>query len=105
MNEDFVKILKADEQELINILRENPTLDGVEDIVCICQAPGYDYYRTWLFEYGKNELLVILNDDGNGYYSYVGSLHEMIDNHKYAEHKKPCEPVHEEKLINVADRF
>ena len=102
MNEEK---LRADEQELINILRENPTLDGVEDIVCVCQAPGYDYYRTWLFEYGKNELLVILNDDGNGYYSYVGSLHEMIDNHKYAEYKKPCEPVHEEKFINVADRF
>lgn len=99
MNEEK---LRADEQELINILRENPTLDGVEDIVCICQAPGYEWYRTWLFEYGKNELLVILNDDGNGYYSYVGSLHEMIDSYK----SKTCnKSMCEEKPIDITDRF
>lgn len=78
MNEDFIKTLKAEEKELIEILKANPTLENV-DIECIYQTPGYEKYKTWLFKYGKHDLLVILHDIGNGHYAYGGCLHEMID--------------------------
>lgn len=70
-------------EELKQKIKEDPTLDTIKDIKGLAAVPGLEFYeRAWLFEYKINNfdnLLVILNDYGNGHYSYLGCVNEMLD--------------------------
>ena len=79
MSEEYINKLKEELEELKSLIEKDDTLESIKDLIYVLAAPGFINYRTHLFCY-KDELLVILTDEGNGHYSYTGCLHEMIDN-------------------------
>lgn len=67
---------------LINELKESIAKDGTLDSLkrpfkCLGYIPGYNAYKGWLFQY--DDIMVVLNDDSNGHYSYVGCVNQIID--------------------------
>ena len=57
-----------------------------ERIECLTYIPAVQRYRSWMFRYyisnnciEDESIIVILNDEGNGYYSYLGCINEIVD--------------------------
>lgn len=74
----YPQFIKDQIAEFEQVIKEDPTLDSVaKDIEYIGHCPGINTYRTWLFKY-KN-ILVMLNDEENGLYSYLGCLNNYMD--------------------------
>ena len=62
-----IKQKYRDTIELIELIGNDDTLSGVENMHVVTYAPNMGY-RTWIFKYKK--VYVALFDDGNGHYSY-----------------------------------
>lgn len=76
MNE---KYLNEQINEFKKAIEKDSTLENVSDsLECLGHCPGTHLYKAWLFKY--KDIMILLNDDGNGYYSYICCVNELIDN-------------------------